>query len=102
MINKLPKNLKIIIVFFSIFMCFLIIVKIKNDNSPENILKEKQSELYSLIDKTTTVNVSKYSIYGTHFNIEGSLDIVKLSGIKVTYIDLCLRDLEGKEIRNQI
>ena len=97
MISKLPKNLKIIIICFSIFMCFLIIVKIINDNSSENILKEKKSELYNLIDKSTFVNTSKYTIYGTHFNIEGTIDIVKISGIKVNYVDLCLRDLDGNE-----
>ena len=102
MLNKLPKYLKIIIVVFSIFMCFLIIIKIKNDHSPDNLLKEKKLELYSLVDKTTFVNITKYCIYGTHFNIEGTLDVVKLSGIKVNYIDLCLRDLDGNEIRNKI
>ena len=102
MISKLPQNLKIIIICFSIFMCFLIIVKIINDNRPENIIREKKSELYNLVDKTTFVNITKYCTYGTHFNIEGTLDVVKLSGIKVNYIDLCLCDLDGNEIRHKI
>ena len=100
MINKLPKNLKIIIIFFFILMCFLIFIKIKNDNSPEKISQAKEMELYNLIDKSNLVNVTKYHIYGTHFNVEGTIDIVKLSGIKVNYIELCLRNLEGTEIRH--
>ena len=56
--------------------------------------------MYNLIDKTNLVNVSKYNIYGTHFNVEGTVDIVKLSGIKVNYIELCLRNLDGAEIRH--
>ena len=100
MINKLPKNLKIIIIFFFILMCFLIFIKIKNDYSPEKIKQAKEMELYNLIDKTNLVNVTKYNIYGTHFNVEGTVDIVKLSGIKVNYIELCLRNLEGTEIRH--
>ena len=100
MINKLPKNLKIIIIFFFILMCFLIFIKIKNDYSPEKIKQAKEMELYNLIDKTNLVNITKYSIYGTHFNVEGTVDIVKLSGIKVNYIDLCIRNLEGTEIRH--
>ena len=100
MINKLPKNLKIIIIFFFILMCFLIFIKIKNDYSPEKIKQAKEMELYNLIDKTNLVKVTKYSIYGTHFNVEGTVDIIKLSGIKVNYIELCLRNLEGTEIRH--
>ena len=102
MINKLPKNLKIIIICFSIFMCLLIVIKVINDNRPENILKEKKSELYSLVDKTTFVNIEQYSIYGTHFNIEGTLDLVQLSGIRIDSIDLCLRYLDSNEIRHKI
>ena len=100
MINKLPKNLKIIIIFFFILIFFLIFIKIKNDYSPEKIKQAKEMELYNLIDKTNLVNVTKYNIYGTHFNVEGTVDIVKLSGIKVSYIDLCLRNLDGTEIRH--
>ena len=81
-------------------MCFLIFIKIKNDYSPEKIKQAKEMELYNLIDKTNLVNVTKYNIYGTHFNVEGTVDIVKLSGIKVSYIDLCLRNLDGTEIRH--
>ena len=97
MINKIPRYLKIIILFFCFLMCILIIFKIKNDTNPQKILEEKKAQIYSLIDKSTFVDVSKYTIYGTHFNIEGTIDIVKISGIKISNIDLCLRDLEGKE-----
>ena len=102
MIKNLPKNLKIIIICFSIFMCLLILIKVINDNHPENILKEKKLELYNLVDKTTFVNIEQYSIYGTHFNIEGTIDLVQLSGIRIDSIDLCLRDLDGNEIRHKI
>ncbi len=97
MINKIPRYLKFIILFFCFLMCILIIFKIKNDTNPQKILEEKKAQIYSLIDKSTFVDVSKYTIYGTHFNIEGTIDIVKISGIKISNIDLCLRDLEGKE-----
>lgn len=97
MINKIPKHLKIVIIFFSFLMCILIIVKIKNDTNPQKILEEKKEQIYNLIDKTIFVDVSKYTIYGTHFNIEGTIDIVKISGIKISNVDLCLRDLDGKE-----
>lgn len=97
MINKIPKHLKIVIIFFSFLMCILIIVKIKNDTNPQKILEEKKEQIHNLIDKTIFVDVSKYTIYGTHFNIEGTIDIVKISGIKISNVDLCLRDLEGKE-----
>ena len=97
MINKFSKNLKIIILFFSFLMCLLVIVKIKNYINPQRILEEKKAQIYNLVDKTTFVNTTKYTVYGTHFNIEGTLDIIKISGIKIDYVDLCLRDLDGNE-----
>ena len=63
MINKIPKHLKIVIIFFSFLMCILIIVKIKNDTNPQKILEEKKEQIYNLIDKTIFVDVSKYTIY---------------------------------------
>ena len=50
-----------------------------------------------MIDKTNSVNVTKYAIYGTHFNIEGNLNLIKISGIKVDYVDLVVRDINKNE-----
>lgn len=83
-------------------MCILLFVKFHKDNNPSKILEEQKSLLFSTIDKNTNVKVTKYSTYGTHFNIEGTLDIIKISGIKINSVDLVMRNLNGDEIRHQI
>lgn len=80
-------------------MCFLLFVKIKQDTNQDNIIEERTSKLFNSIDKTNTAHITKYSIYGTHFNLEGTLDIIKLSGINVSYVDLILKNINGDEIR---
>ena len=101
MSKNIPQNnltIKILIVLFIILMCFLIFIKIKQDNDPNRIMEEQKTNLFSVIDKTTNVNVTRYSVYGTHFNVEGTLDTVKISGIKINYVDLIIKNLEGDEI----
>ena len=89
--------LKIIVIFFIAFMVFLIFLKIKENHDPQIILERQKQEIFSKVDKLKSVNVSKYSIYGTHFNIEGTLDIIKISGIKVDFVNLVIMDLQGNE-----
>ncbi len=90
--------IKVIILLFVIFMCSLIFIKIRNDNDPNRIIEKQRSEIFSNIDKTNTANITKFYTYGTHFNIEGTLDIVKISGIQINFVDLILKDLNGEEI----
>lgn len=82
-------------------MCILIFIKIQTDNNPAKILEEQKALLFSTVDKTTNVNITKYAVYGTHFNIEGTLDIIKISGISINYVDLIITDLNRNEIRNK-
>ena len=82
-------------------MCVLIFTKIKNDNNPQKLLTEQKNTLFASIDKTNNVNVTKFMVYGTHFNLEGTLDIIKISGIKIDYVDLVVKNLNNEEIRNQ-
>jgi hypothetical protein len=102
---NIPQNkeiwLRIVVILFVILMCILVFVKIRKDNDPAKILEEQKNSLFSTIDKNTNVNVTKYTVYGTHFNIEGTLDIVKISGIKISYVDLIVKNLNGDEIRNK-
>lgn len=97
-----PKNekliIKIVIILFVILMCFLIFFKTRTTNSSSKILEEKKMSFFSSIVKNANVNVTKYSIYGTHFNLEGTLDIIPISGITVNYVDLIIKNLNGNEI----
>lgn len=93
------KNLflKITIFLFVILMCILLYIKIHQDRNPAKILEEQKSLLFSTIDKNTNGKITKYSIYGTHFNLEGTLDIIKISGIRINYVDLIVKNLNGDE-----
>ena len=94
-----PKEfyLKIIVFLFIILMCVLIFIKFHKDTNPSQIEEAQKNAIFSQIDKNTKVNVSKYAVYGTQFNIEGSFDILKISGIKINYVDLIIRTLDGNE-----
>ncbi len=91
------RLLNFIIVFFILFMIVLIYIKVKQDNDPQKIKELRTQEIFSSIDKLNSVNVTKYAVYGTHFNVEGTLDIINISGINVDYVDLILKDLNGNE-----
>ncbi len=93
--------IKIVVILFMILMCVLIFVKIRTDNNPAKILEEQRASLFNTIDKNTHVNVTRYTVYGTHFNIEGTLDIVEISGIKISNVELIVKNLNEDEIRNQ-
>lgn len=98
-ILNLKRELKIIIILFTIIMCLLIYIKIKQDTNQQKIINEKTLSLFSSIDKNSLVDITKYTIYGTHLNIEGSINILKLSGIKVSNVELVLKNINGDEIR---
>lgn len=94
--------IKITIILFIILMCILVFLKIHKDNDPDRIIEEQKTMLFSSIDKNTNVNLTKYYVYGTHFNIEGTFDIIKISGIKINYVDLVIKNLNGDEIRDKV
>ena len=94
-----PKQfyIKIIVILFIILMCALIFIKFKRDTNPAKKAEQQINSIFATIDKTTKVNINKYAVYGTHFNIEGAFDLLKISGIKINYIDLVLKHLDNTE-----
>lgn len=81
-------------------MCVLVFIKIKKDTNPEKLLLDQKDALFSTIDKNSTANITKFMVYGTHFNLEGTLDIVKISGINIDYVDLVAKNIDNEEIRH--
>ena len=94
-----PKEfyIKIIVILFIILMAVLIFVKFRKDTNPNRITEEQKNALFSSIEKNTNANVTRFATYGTHFNIDGTIDIVKVSGIKIDYVDLIVKKLNGDE-----
>lgn len=97
-LTRHSKEIKIIIIFFVILMIILTAILIHQNKDTSKISEAQKRTLFESVDKNRTVNVSKYSVYGTHFNLEGTIDIVKISGIKINYVDLALKNLNGDEI----
>lgn len=100
--NKSQKKnnhfyIKILVVFFIILMIFLIYIKIKNDNNKAVLVANKTDEIFNSIDKKSFVNVTKYIVYGTHFNIEGTVNIPKISGISIEKTDIIIKNSYGEE-----
>ena len=82
-------------------MLLLLIYKINNSTNPSKVMQEQKNNLFDSISKNLKVNINKYSVYGTHLNLEGTVDILKISGIKITYVEVVLKNLKGDEIRNR-
>lgn len=90
--------IKITVILFVCLMCFLIFIKFKSDTNMEKKVEAQKADFFETIDKNNIVNVSNYTVYGTHFNIEGTLDIVKVSGISIDSINLVVKNLNNKEL----
>ena len=93
---KKSTKIKLIVIFFILLMIFLIFIKIKNDNNSQTIIQTKTASLFQNINNTAKVN--KYIVYGTHFNLEGSLEIPKISGISIYSAHVVVKNIDEKEI----
>lgn len=104
MSNKKKKQndnnilIKIIVVLFIILMVFLIYTKINRDNNQTLITSAKTTALFDNINKNSNVNVTKYIVYGTHLNIEGTISIPKISGISLEKVDIIVKNIYDEEI----
>ena len=91
------KLLPIIIILFMLLMIFLIYQKFFKPQDLESLRAQQIDTIFSSVNKTNMVSVSKYIVYGTHFNIEGSLTIPVVSGISVDNVKLILKNLNNEE-----
>lgn len=94
---KKNTKIKIIVVLFIILMIALIYIKVKRDYSEEAIETAKMEKIFQNINSTTCADVTKYIVYGTHFNLEGSIEIPKLTGISISKAEVVIEDLEQQE-----
>ena len=90
--------IKIIVVLFIILMVFLVYTKIKNDNDETLLVSAKTNALFENINTSTDVNVTKYIVYGTHLNIEGTVSIPQISGIYLEKADIIVKNIYNEEI----
>lgn len=95
---KKSFKIKIIVVLFIILMIFLIYNRV-NDNTTQTLSVSAQtSSLFEAVNNSTSAKVSKYIVYGTHLNLEGTIEIPKISGISISHVDVIVKNLEQEEI----
>lgn len=92
------SKIKMIVAFFVLLMLFLIINKSITKRSNDKDIKMQTSLLFEKINKSSVAKIDKYVIYGTHLNLEGTIQIPKISGISVYSVHVIAKDLEGKDI----
>ena len=92
---KKGSKIKIVILFFVLLMLVLIYVKYTRDTNLETIENNKINLLFEKVNQTSYAKVNKYIVYGTHFNIEGTLDYPKVSGISVYSADIILQSTDN-------
>ena len=94
--NKSLK-IKVIVLFFIILMCFLIFNKILTKHEIDNNIELKTKTLFENINQFNNAKVDKYIIYGTHLNLEGNIQIPKISDISIYSVHVVAKNIEGKE-----
>ena len=75
-------------------MIFLVYIKLTRESDEEKISAEKLNSMFEKIDKSSTANVTKYFVYGTHFNLEGNVQIPKISKITIDSVHIVVNDSE--------
>lgn len=91
------SKIKILVVFFILLMIILIFVKIKSDKKTENSAELKLATVFENIDSSNTAKISKYFIYGTHMNLEGNIEIPKISKISIYSVHIVIKDIDNNE-----
>ena len=94
--NK-DKKIKIVVVFFIILMAFLIFNKFRTKNEVENNTELKTQAIFENINEFNTAKINKFIIYGTHLNLDGSIELPKISDISIYSVHVVVKNIDGKE-----
>ena len=78
-------------------MIFLVYTKYKNDHDEALLVSANTSALFENINTSTNVNITKYIVYGTHLNIEGTATIPKISGINLDKAEIIVKNIDNDE-----
>lgn len=94
------KKIKVtlVVVLFTLLIIFLICNKILTKKEIENNIEIQTASLFQEINKSSIAKVNKFIIYGTHFNLEGNIEIPKISNISIYSVHLIAKNSEKKEI----
>lgn len=91
-------GIKFVVILFIALMIFLVYTKYKNDNDVTMLTSAKTTALFDNVTSSTNVNITKYIVYGTHLNIEGTVSIPQISKINLDKADIVLKNINDEEI----
>lgn len=94
------KDLKIrlIVALFVFLIIILICNKLLTKKKIDNNIEIQTSALFEGINLSSTAKINKYIVYGTHFNLEGTIQIPKISNISIYSVHIITKNIKGKEI----
>ena len=74
-------KIKLVVIFFILLMAFLIVNKFRTKNKKKNNTELKTQAVFEEINQFNTAKIDKYIVYGTHLNLEGNINLPKISDI---------------------
>ena len=93
------KNLKIklVVVFFIILMMFLIFNKFRTNHETNINVELKTQAIFENINQFNTAKLNNFIIYGSHLNLEGNIELPKISDISIYSVHVVAKNIDGKE-----
>lgn len=95
--NKKIK-VTIVVTLFVFLIIFLICNRIFTQKKIDNNIEIQTASLFQEINKSSTAKINNFIIYGTHFNLEGNIEIPKISNISIYSVHIIAKNTEKKEI----
>lgn len=91
------SKIKLVVIFFIILMTFLIINKLHTKHETLNNNELKTQTIFENINKFNTAKINNFMIYGTHLNLDGNIELPKISDISIYSVHIVAKNLDGKE-----
>ena len=89
-------KIKLFLIFFILLMAFLIFNKFRTKHETENNTELKTQAVFEEINQFNTAKIDKYIVYGTHLNLEGNINLPKISDISIYSVHVVAKNIEQK------
>ena len=95
----IKKSIRIIILILAIIVIYNIVKGISQENEDEELIQAfaQNSKILETVEKSQFAKVSRYIVYGTHFNIEGSINLPE-DTVPIQNVEVIAKNVSGEEI----
>lgn len=96
----IKKAIKIICLIIAIIVIYNIVKGITKENESEELIQAfaQNSKILETVEKTQFAKVSRYIVYGTHFNIEGNLALPENTS-QIQNVEVIAKNVAGEEVK---